>query len=120
QTLTLPTGHRPVTPLSRYEARERVKEALLRLFLDPLHVVVAEAEMVTDLVDHDMADDVGEGFAGLAPVVQQRTAIEIDHVVAAPERIDAAPRHRDPAIEAEQIEGRFQLHLPLDLIVGKI
>jgi hypothetical protein len=49
---------------------------LVRLLFYPLHVLVRQAEMVADLVDQDMADDVFQIFAGLAPVVQDRPAVE--------------------------------------------
>src|SRR4249920_2108014 len=76
--------------------------------------------MMADLVDHHMADDVEERLAGLAPVVEQWPAVEEDHVVGAPHDIDAAARQGDAAIEAENVEGRLELHLPLDIYIGKI
>ncbi len=39
-----------------------------RLHLEALHVLVAEPEMVPDLVDQHVADDVGEVLAGRQPI----------------------------------------------------
>jgi len=50
------------------------------LALDPRHVVVAEAEMVADLVNEDVAYDMCQILAGLAPIIEDRTAVEEDHV----------------------------------------
>src|SRR5258708_37075844 len=85
---------------------------------DVLHVVVAEAEMMADLVDEDMAHDVGEILAGLAPVIEDRPAIEKDHVDIRRDRRDALMRQGDAAIEAEYVERALQPHLVLGLLVG--
>ncbi len=50
------------------------------LILNGFHVVVAHAEMVADFVDQDMADQIGQILAGLAPVIEDRPAVEKDHV----------------------------------------
>ena len=81
-----------------FKARERVS---VRLGLDALHVLVAEAEMVADLVDHHMAHDVEERQAGHLPIGKQRPAVEEDHVVDAADNMDAVLRQRNTAIEAE-------------------
>src|SRR3546814_9912038 len=49
----------PPTPRTSVPAQAR---------LDRLHVVVREAEMVADLVDQDMAHDMLQILAGVAPV----------------------------------------------------
>ena len=36
--------------------------------------------MVADFVNKNVADEMGEIFPGLAPVVEQRTALQEDHV----------------------------------------
>ena len=48
--------------------------------LDPFHVLVAETEMVADLVDQHVAHHIDEVFASLAPIVEDRSAIQKDHV----------------------------------------
>src|SRR3546814_20247649 len=61
----------PPTPRTSVPAQAR---------LDRLHVVVREAEMVADLVDQDVAHDMLQILAGVAPIVEDRPAVEIDHV----------------------------------------
>src|ERR1700686_2326262 len=75
--------------------------------------------MVADLVDEDVAYEVIEVLAGLAPVVEDGAPIEEDDV-----GFGACVRHafawqRDAAIEAENVERAVQLHLLLGLRVGK-
>ena len=48
--------------------------------LDPLHVLVAEAEMMADLMDQHVPHQMPQIFAGLAPVIEDRPAVEKDHV----------------------------------------
>src|SRR5262245_63787577 len=74
----------------------------LRFRLDPLHVVVGEAEMVADLVNEDVAHQVSQVLAGFAPVVQQRAAVEEDHVDIGDDVGHAFARKVDAAIETEQ------------------
>jgi hypothetical protein len=50
------------------------------LRLDARHVLVAKAEMVADLVDQHVADDAHQILAGLAPIIEDRPAIEKDHI----------------------------------------
>src|SRR2546429_1398975 len=88
--------------------------------LDMRHVVVAEAEMMADLMDENVAYDVLEILAGLAPVIEDRTAIEKDHVDVRRYRRDALVGQGDAAIEAEYVERTLQAHLVLRLLIGKI
>ena len=48
--------------------------------LDIFHVVVGEAVMVADLMDQHMPDDVAQVLACLAPVIEDRPAVEEDPV----------------------------------------
>src|SRR5258708_32254091 len=89
------------------------------LRLDALHVVVAEAEMVADLVDEDVAHEVVEILAGLAPVIEDGSAVEKDDVGLGARVHHALARQRDAAIEAADVERAVQLHLLLGLGVGK-
>src|SRR5438067_9443716 len=68
--------------------------------LDPLHVLVAEPEMVADLVDQHVAHQVAQVFAALAPVIEDRAAIEKDHVEVRPRIADALVRQGNAPIEA--------------------
>src|SRR6185312_6041410 len=88
--------------------------------LDPLHVLVAEAEMVADLVDQHVADNRVERLVVLAPVIEDRAAVEEHHVGLDPRVDDAFARQRDPTVKAEQVERAFQLHLGLGFLVGKV
>src|ERR1700730_11216249 len=80
-------------PIERFQAKwapVRVKKTcqnerptattLARAGLDRLHVGVREAEMVADLVDQHMAHDVAQRLLVLGPVIQDRAAVEPDHV----------------------------------------
>src|SRR6202034_830464 len=87
--------------------------------LDPLHVVVAEAEMVTDLMDQDMPHQRGEAFSGLAPIIEDGSTVEKHHVGLGSRVGDALLRQRDTAIKPQNIEGAFELHLLLGLGIGK-
>src|SRR5579872_6959534 len=64
---------------------------------DPFHVGIAEPEMVADLVDQHVADDRVQVLTGLAPIVEDRPAVEKDHVELRPRVADAAPRQRGAA-----------------------
>src|SRR5258708_8845942 len=70
------------------------------LRLDALHVVVAEAEMVADLVDEHVAHEVVEVLAGLAPVVEDGAAVEKDDVGLGACVHHARAPQRDAAIAA--------------------
>src|SRR5580704_12377800 len=74
------------------------------LALDPLHILVAEAEMVTDLVDHHVAHQFEQVLAAVAPVIEDRPAVEIDRVRMRQRIADALMRQRDAAIEAQEVE----------------
>ena len=62
------------------------------LRLDARHVLVAEAEMVADLVDQHVANDAGQLLAGLAPIIEDRPAIEEHHVEIGPRIANALVR----------------------------
>ena len=56
------------------------RRRLLGRLLDPLHVIVRQAEMVADLVDQHMGDDVAQRLLVLGPVVEDGAAVERDAV----------------------------------------
>ena len=60
-----------------------------------------------------------EVLAGLAPVIEDRPAVEEDHVGARRVGEDALVRQRDAAIEAENVERAVEPHLLLGLLVGE-
>src|ERR1019366_4642261 len=73
--------------------------------LDRRHVVVGEAEMVADLVHEDMGHDRAERVLALAPEVEQRAAIEPDHVGQRAGLLDCGTmRQAATAEQAEQVE----------------
>src|SRR5690242_8712457 len=76
--------------------------------------------MVADLVDQHVAHDMREVLAGLAPIVEDRPAVEEDHVELRLRRERALVRDRDAAIEAEYVERALELHLLLGLLVRKL
>src|SRR5262249_21032608 len=87
---------------------------------DPFHVRVAEAEMVADLVDQHMAHQPGEILAALAPIIEDRPAVEKDHVEIGTGIADALVRQRDTPVEAEDIEGAVEPHRLFGLLVGEL
>ncbi len=68
-----------------------------RRCLDRLHVLVRKAEMVPDLVHQHVRDEVAKGFLVLGPVVQQRHAVEPDHVGELPGEAASRPPAPGPA-----------------------
>src|SRR6266478_8098915 len=88
--------------------------------LDPLHIFVAEPEMMTDLVDQHMADHLEQILAALAPVIEDRPAVEEDHVELCPRVADTFVRQRDAAIEPQEVERAVEPHRSLGLAVGEI
>ena len=77
--------------------------------------------MVADLVDEHMRHEVAEGFLVLGPVVQDRAPVEPHHVgqltgLEGGGRLGEA----GSAKQAEEIEGRFAVHLPQGLVVGEV
>src|SRR5215469_3858158 len=90
----------------------------LRLY--GFHVVVGKAEMMADLVYQHVPDHVREVLAGLAPIVEDRPAIEKNHVRHRSGVGVALMRQRDSAIEAEQVERAFETHLALRFLIRKI
>src|SRR5579871_4706026 len=77
---------------------------LVHARLDPLHVGIGEAEMVANLVHQHMAHDRTQRLIVLGPVVQDRPAVEPDHVRHRIWVADAEKRQTDPAEQAKQIE----------------
>src|SRR5205823_526697 len=48
--------------------------------LDPGHVGIRQAEMVADLVHQHMLHDCAQGLLVLGPIVEDRPAVEPDHI----------------------------------------
>jgi hypothetical protein len=77
--------------------------------------------MVADLVDEHVRDEVAERFLVLGPVIQERAAVEPDHVGELPGLKRGRPlRQADAAKEAEQIELALAFHLLERFVVGEI
>ncbi len=83
-----------------------------------MHITVAQAEMMPDFVDQHMRDEVIERFAGFAPFVEDRAAIEMDrrgHVT----RLRGLT-NRPPGIKARQVERIVDAQSAQDPVLGKI
>src|SRR5439155_2137702 len=76
--------------------------------------------MVPDLVDQDVADDMAQRFLMFGPVVEDRTAVEPDHVGQAGDVLIALLRQADALEQAEQVEFALRLHLVQNLVSRKI
>src|SRR3984893_14683604 len=76
--------------------------------LDCGHVVVGEAEMVTDFVHEDVGDDRPQRLVVLGPVVEDRPAVEPHHVGHLSGRAVRAKRQANALEQAEQVEFRLR------------
>src|SRR5581483_6641255 len=86
--------------------------------LDRLHVGVRQAEMMADLVHQDVRDDRAERFVVLGPVVEDRPAVEPDHVGHLHRGAFRAEGHADSLEQAEQVEFGLGLEV-VENIVGR-
>src|SRR3546814_17403836 len=90
----------PLTsPGSRFELAQRLGRGH---FLQRLHVVVGEAEMMTDLVDQQVPHQMRQILAGLAPVVDQRAAIEEDRFAVAANVAGPLPGRSDARLGGKE------------------
>src|ERR1700704_2677922 len=78
--------------------------------LDRLHVVVREPEMMADLMHQDVRDDGAEHFVMLGPVVQDRAAVEPDHVRHLHRRAFRAERQAYAMEQPHEVERAFDVH----------
>ena len=74
--------------------------------------------MMTDLVHQDVPDDRAQRFVVVGPVIEDRPAIEPDHIRHLHRRAFAAERQADALEQAEQIELALGVHL-LEHFVGR-
>src|SRR5215213_6306806 len=75
---TLSSKAEPRSPAPR--RRSRLRRGGPALVRRRLHVGVREPEVVADLVHEDVGDEVPEGLLVRGPVVEERPAVEPDHV----------------------------------------
>ena len=76
--------------------------------------------MMADFMNQDMADEVGQILAGLAPVVEQRPAVQVDHVRSLGGAADALVARSTPRQRPSRSNGEFEAHFPLGFLVGEI
>src|SRR5271168_799788 len=89
--------------------------------LDRLHIGVRKAEMMADLVNQDVRDDRPQRLFALAPEIQQRPAVEPDHVGKSARFVERRPLRQAPAAkQPEQIEFAGRVHLLERFVIGKI
>src|SRR5215208_4785961 len=95
--------------------------ALFRSRLDRFHVGVGEAEMMADLVHQDVGDERAKRLLVLGPVVDDRPAVEPDHVGEL-SRYERGPALSQPdaAEKSEKVEGAVVAHLAQGLVVREI
>src|SRR5271166_1852449 len=111
----------PVFRKDHAQPKDLKRGALLaHLGLDFGHVVVREAKMVADLVDQHVADDVAQRLLMLGPIIQDRAAVEPDHVGHAGDIARALERQPDPLEQAEHVEFALALHLVQHLVGREI
>src|SRR5829696_4006636 len=95
--------------------------ALFRSRLDRFHVGVGEAEMMADLAHQDVGDQGAKRRLVLGPVVDDRPAVEPDHVGEL-SRYERGPALSQPdaAEKSEKVEGAVVAHLAQGLVVREI
>src|SRR5271169_5350460 len=112
---------RPACPRTwRPFRKDHAPTELFRTMLDGRHVLVRQPEMMTDLVHQHMLDDGAERFVVLGPVIDDRAAIEPDHVGHLYRRAVGAERQANALEQAEQIELALGPHLIEHLIAWEI
>ena len=99
------------------QAVERISGTTLFHFL---HVFVGQTEMVPDLVDHHVSNKMGKVLFNFTPIIEERTAIEENHV----DVLDNAPPLLGPeggtAIKTHQVKGSLQSHFLFGFTIRKI
>src|SRR5260370_40668963 len=76
---------------------------------------------MADLVQQDMGHDLAEGILALAPEIQQRPAIEPDHVGQRASRLDRAALGQSLSLEqSKQVEFGPRSHLVERFVVGEV
>ena len=76
--------------------------------------------MVADLVNQDVADDMAEAFVVLGPVIQDRPAVEPDHVGQSRHVAKTLLGQADALEQAEQVELALAFHLVEGLLGGEV
>src|SRR5882672_4896816 len=76
--------------------------------------------MVADFVNQHMADDMAQRLLMFGPVIEDRPAVEPDHVGQAGNVVIAAERQAEALEKAEQVEFALSLHFVEDLVGRKI
>src|ERR1700676_653132 len=109
-----------VLGLSRMAGALKGQISLLDLRLDRLHVGVRQPKMMADLVDQHVTDDMAQGLLVLGPIVQDRPAIQPDHVGQPRQIVVALMRQSNALEQAEQLELALGLHFVEHLIGGEI
>jgi hypothetical protein len=77
--------------------------------------------MVTDLMDEHMRHDRSQALAMLRPVIEDRTAVEENHVGEPAALVDRSREgEADPLKQAEQVELRFRPHFSQHFVGGEV
>ena len=76
--------------------------------------------MVADLMDQDMPDDVAQVFAGLAPIIENRSAIEENPVKVGRTGQYFGISERNTGIKAENLERIFGTKFVQHVLFGEI
>ena len=96
-----------------------IQQAGSRLILQRMHILIAQAEMMADLVDQDVADQMLERLALLAPFGKDGLAEQADPIGQCSAGLDAALADRNALIDAGQVKRMVDPHFPEQLVVGK-
>src|SRR3954453_17918535 len=93
---------------------------LARTGLDRFHIAIGQAEMMADLVDQHVADDIAQRVLVFGQIIQDRPAVQPDHIRQPRDVLIAAKRQADALKQAEQVELALRFHVLQHLIGRKI
>jgi 4a-hydroxytetrahydrobiopterin dehydratase len=89
--------------------------------LDALHVLIRQAEVMADLVDDDVRENVTQRDLGISPFIQDRAAIQEDHVgFAGVVLVCPLLRDVDALEQAQDVEGGFEFEFGGYVVIRQI
>src|SRR6185295_16486337 len=93
-----------------------IASSLVSGLFERFHIVIRHSEMMPDLVHQHMGDDRAERIVVLGPVIEDRAAVEPDHVWHLHRRAFRAERQPDAMKQPEDVELAAQPH-PVEHLV---
>jgi hypothetical protein len=85
-----------------------------------MHILVTQAEMMSDLMDQYVTDEMLERLALLAPFGEDCLAEQSNSIGQCAAGFDAALADRNAFIDSGQIERMVDPHLPEQVVIGEL